>query len=533
MRPYCERVAAFSATAPELVLLHGWGSDSHVWRSLLPSLRQHFHITLIDLPLDQAEAPETALLPLLPARAIYLGWSLGGMLATRIAARYPERVSALITVASNACFVASGAWPSAMPANTFEEFAALLEQNPAKTQRRFELLQLHGDPQAKAIKSVLQHLPKRQTPWSQAQLANGLAWLREWDHRAFLKEISRPGLHLFGEQDALVPVAAVEAIAEIKPAHQVSTIADCAHIPFLSQQPIFLETVIRFLKEAGVLMADAHAGKPLAQNRVFKRDVARSFSRAAQSYDGLAYLQQQVEARLLNAVNKADAGAYNSVMDLGSGTGHALPKLQRLSACQRLFAVDLAEGMLRYSRDQHEDLPNVFWLGGDAEDLPIADDSIDLVFSNFSLQWCRNLPALYSEIARVLKPGGKAFITTLGPQTLFELKAAWQQVDALVHVNRFAERAELEQAVTASGLHCDGLTENIDVLRYEKLSELTRELKGIGAHNVNDGRPAGLTGRRQLRELQDAYEQFRDEQGRLPASYQVWSLELNKPDVEA
>ncbi len=524
---YCERLAAFSPDAPELVLLHGWGSDSSIWRSLLARLRQYFHLTLLDLPLA-AEDPVKRVLPYLPSQAIYLGWSLGGMLACRIAAQYPERVSGLITVASNARFVAAPSWPEAMPEATFAQFAQLLESEPEKALRRFELLQCHGDANSKEVKKVLAKLAEHATPWSRQELGAGLSCLRDWDNRQHLQDICCPALHIFAEADALVPVSATAQIKQLAPQHDVVVMANSGHIPFLSQTEDFLDHVLSFAVSKGLLAASQIQSQPWQQNRSFKKDVARSFSRAAESYDGLAHLQQRVKEQLLALLPQ---GKSPLVMDLGSGTGHVLAALQAKTQCDSLLAVDIAEGMVRYAKGRYSNLAATHWLCGDAEDLPLADNSLDLIFSNFSLQWCKNLPALYRELARVLQPGGKAFITTLGPQTLFELKAAWQQVDDRVHVNSFPELADVQQAVAGSGLECLALNESEEVVRYQKLSELTRELKGIGAHNVNDGRPSGLTSRGQLRQLQQAYDAFRDESGCLPASYQVWYLQLSKPDV--
>lgn len=515
-----ERLAASAAGAPELVLLHGWGSDSNIWRPLIPQLRRHFHLTLIDLPLH-SDGPLAELLPLLPARAIYLGWSLGGMLATRLAAQHPERVQALITVASNACFVGRDSWPVAMAAEQFQDFVQLAERAPAKAARRFAALQCLGDERASAVKKMLAAIAVK--AWPAEQLQRGLGWLRDWDNRQALQAVRCPAVHILAEADALVPASAAEQLEQLGLRSVV--MSGCGHLPFLSRPEQFIEHCLRFLKQHGLLAVPGAGEDELVEGqRSFKREVARSFSRAAACYDGLAHLQQQVGERLLHKLPPAAGGR---VMDLGCGTGFILPALRAHTGAESLLAMDLAEGMLNHARERGA-VPATY-LCGDAEDLPLADASLELVYSSFSLQWCKNLSALYAELARVLRPGGRAFITTLGPQTLPELKAAWQQVDSFVHVNDFAPREQLETAIAHAELELVAFEERCEVLHYQKLSELTRELKGIGAHNVNTGRRSGLTGPAQLRRLQEAYEAFRDAQGRLSASYQVWYLQLRRP----
>ena len=526
---YRERLPAFSADAGEVVLLTGWASSSHIWRHLLPALRQDFNITLLDLPLD-AEDPLAALLPYLPQRAVYLGWSLGGMIATRLAARHPRRVSGLVTVASNSCFVANDAWPAAMAPATFDSFYRLFEQRPDKGLSRFQLLQSHGDEQRDRVMAALSGLPHTQ---SHSALLTGLNWLRDWDNTSELTQIACPTMHVFGESDALVPVSAATAIAERCADQHCEVMAGCGHLPFVSRAADFLACCQRFFERSGLLGESAlQREQHWLSDRQFKRDVARSFSRAAQSYDSVAELQRRVADRLLASLPDC---RDKRLVDLGCGTGYSLPALAERAGGGELLALDIAEGMLDYARQrcqQAADTQVDQWICGDAEDLPLADDSVDVIFSSLSLQWCHKPGALYTELERVLRPGGVAVIATLGPETLHELRAAWQQVDGYVHVNAFESRATIEEAIHASRLHLDSWLDIPEAVYYQRLGELTRELKSLGAHNVNDGRPGGLTGRQRLSRLTAAYEQFRDDEGRLPASYQVWNITVSKPYAE-
>lgn len=260
----------------------------------------------------------------------------------------------------------------------------------------------------------------------------------------------------------------------------------------------------------------------LASKQFDKHAIAESFSRAAVSYDSVAELQRQVGLDLLHRLPDETVPV---VVDLGCGTGYFGPLLQRRLTPDHLISIDLAQGMLQYAR-QYRAMTNTSWLCGDAESLPLADNSVDLIFSSLAIQWCENLPALCSEVARVLRPGGRFLFSTLGPGTLSELRTAWSSVDRYQHVNRFISFATLTDHARQY-FSTVNIIEQPRVLLYNELRELTNELKGIGAHNISAGRQGGLTGKARVKAFKQAYEQFRRPlDNKLPATYQVFYGEL-------
>lgn len=245
-----------------------------------------------------------------------------------------------------------------------------------------------------------------------------------------------------------------------------------------------------------------------------KRQVAASFSRAAASYDAVAGLQRDVGERLLAQLPTL---APTRWLDLGSGTGHFSRALARRYPAAEGLALDIAEGMLRHARPQGGAR---HFLAGDAERLPLAPASLDLVFSSLALQWCADFASVLAEARRVLRPGGLLAFTSLCSGTLQELRDSWADVDGFVHVNRFRPFERYRQLCQASGLQPLRLEQRPAVLHFADLRQLTGELKALGAHNLNPGRPGGLTGRARLRALAAAYERRRVAEG-LPATYQV------------
>lgn len=246
-----------------------------------------------------------------------------------------------------------------------------------------------------------------------------------------------------------------------------------------------------------------------------KRSIAAAFSRAAGSYDSVAEFQRQVGTHLL--VQIPDDVRVSHWVDVGCGTGYFSRALARRFPQATGCALDIAEGMLCHARPLGG---ATYFIGGDAEALPFATGSQSLIFSSLALQWCADFSQVLAEARRVLVPGGVLAFSSVCAGTLHELRESWRVVDGFNHVNRFRSWADYQQLCAASGLRILHLSTELRVLHYNDLRELTHELKGLGAHNVNAGRPDGLTGRARMLALRNAYEQFRQTAG-LPASWQM------------
>lgn len=245
------------ADKPALVMLHGWGMNSSVWHSVLPVLSEHFSITLIDLPgLGKSPAPDSldfdgavdAVLAAAPEKAHWLGWSLGGQLALAAAAKAPQRVSALVMVGSNPCFVARDGWASAMAEDTYNEFRQSLDVQAAKTLSRFIMLQTQGADAARETLKLLKGVLKASEP---SALAPALRLL-ESDVRQALADLSQPVLLQFGDKDLLVPVSSADGCKQLQPAAHLAVYEGAGHLPFISHTEQWREDVVRFLSEVEV-----------------------------------------------------------------------------------------------------------------------------------------------------------------------------------------------------------------------------------------------------------------------------------------
>lgn len=246
--------------------------------------------------------------------------------------------------------------------------------------------------------------------------------------------------------------------------------------------------------------------------------VRRSFDRAAATYDGSAVLHTEVRGHLLARLDLM-ALTPRVVLDAGAGTGHASRALKRRYPKARVIALDSSQRMLQAARRQQSWLRPFDRVCADAERLPVADGSVDLILSNLMLQWC-NPDQVFAEFRRVLAPHGLLCFTSLGPDTLRELRGAWRAVDSRTHVNQFIDMHDIGDALVRAGFASPVLDVERYTLTYLDVRRVAADLKATGAHNSTMGRSRSLTGRRQFAAFEAAYESFREE-GRLPATYEV------------
>ncbi|MCQ4967368.1 pimeloyl-ACP methyl ester esterase BioH [Atlantibacter hermannii] len=238
-----------------LVLLHGWGLNAGVWDCITQQLASQFTLHLVDLPgygrsggfgAMDLDAMAQCVLRQAPDRAIWLGWSLGGLVASQIALTHPERVEALVTVASSPCFSAreEEQWPGIKPA-VLAGFQRQLSEDFQRTVERFLALQTLGTESARQdarrLKTIVLDAPMP----SVDVLNGGLEILRTADLRAGLDGLRLPFWRLYGRLDGLVP-RRVAGLLDTRYPQSTSLMFDkSAHAPFISHPDEFCESLQR------------------------------------------------------------------------------------------------------------------------------------------------------------------------------------------------------------------------------------------------------------------------------------------------
>ena len=223
-------------------------------------------------------------------------------------------------------------------------------------------------------------------------------------------------------------------------------------------------------------------------------DVRRAFDRAAGTYDEAAVVQNEIGNRLLERLDYLRINP-SVVVDLGSGTGGALDALRQRYSSATLLAIDLSESMLKRARKRGRWFKRPSVIAADASAIPLADSSVDLLFSNLMLPWCLDLEAVWGEINRVLRPGGALLFSSLGPDTLTELRGATAvEGGGSQRVHPFIDMHDIGDALIRNGITDPVMDAETIQVHYASVSALINDLRCSGSSNVLAGRSRGLAG---------------------------------------
>jgi malonyl-CoA O-methyltransferase len=253
--------------------------------------------------------------------------------------------------------------------------------------------------------------------------------------------------------------------------------------------------------------------------RLDRRAVERSFNRASGHAVPAGHLQVRVGEELLQRLEFFRLEP-RLILDLGCGTGAAAAQLRRRFPRAQVLGVDSACLMAREARRRQRFWRRFECVCADARALPLAAHAADLLFSNLMLPWCDDLGAVFAEAQRVLRPGGLMLFSTLGPDTLKELRAAWAHADTASHVSAFADMTGLAAAMSRSGLSEPVVDRELRLTHYPDVRTLMHELRTLGGSHVAADRRRSLTGRGRLEAMARAYESVRTAAG-VPASWEV------------
>ena len=278
-----------------------------------------------------------------------------------------------------------------------------------------------------------------------------------------------------------------------------------------------------------------------------RQHIQQHFNHAAPSYDDAAILQKTVAERIDERLELTTIEP-KTILDLGAGTGLLTEQVIRRYPNAQLFAVDLSPSMLKIATPRftaprwptlntklNQFLQNckltkalatktaATAINADVYQLPFADNSVDLIVSNLMLQWCDDLDSVFAEFRRVLRSEGLLMFTTFGPDTLKELRQAWQKVDAnYEHVNNFIDMHDIGDALIRNGFGQPVMDMEIFTLTYDKPMGVLKDLKAIGATNANKQRNNGLMGKQRFASMLNAYEELRTpNDNKIPATYEV------------
>lgn len=266
------------------------------------------------------------------------------------------------------------------------------------------------------------------------------------------------------------------------------------------------------------------------------RTVAAAFHQKAEEYDRHVLVQKRVVAQLAESVAQHCTAKPKRILDVGTGTGALLERLNVIYPDAALTGVDIAINMCQRTQRKLGDICNT--VTADAESLPLESGTFDLVVSASMLQWVGNLSAALNEMYRVTRPGGDISLAFFCEGTLAEMHQCFRETVVRSHGDsgRIGSRLHTFRSVDEvmpilNGMNFDSMvvTVETEVDWYDDLYSLLRSIKNIGAGaTVTAGSGNGLGWRGVLQEASRIYNEKYGQNGSIPATYKVFYLSARK-----
>lgn len=245
--------------------------------------------------------------------------------------------------------------------------------------------------------------------------------------------------------------------------------------------------------------------------------VIRRYQRIAKTYNQFAKLAPLMAERLLEKLDFITIQP-NKILDIGCGTGQLLPTLKKKFKKAQVIGADLSIAMLQQAQKQRSWFARPKLICADAYHLPFASNTFDLIISNAVLTLCPDMPNLFKEVKRVLQPQGLFLFTTLGPDTLKELRAAWQQQDDYQHINTLIDMHDIGDCLLQAGFENPVMDMEYVTIMFNSLKQLILELRASGSLNTSSQQKPSCITPGQWQRLESSYVRINE---KLPATAEI------------
>lgn len=257
------------------------------------------------------------------------------------------------------------------------------------------------------------------------------------------------------------------------------------------------------------------------------RRVRRAFARADVAAAGGFVVSREASRRMASRLDLVRLEPTR-VLDAGCGSGPDLAMLRGRYPRAEIVGVDITLGLVQAARRRRTfaermkaklGAPASRFACADFARLPFSAGTFGLVWSNLSLAWQADLPAVFAELARVLEPGGLLMFSTYGPDTLKELRSACGHDERGPRVSKFADMHDVGDMLAGSGFAAPVMDMDMLTLTYPDLAALIADLRSTGQTYAGE-RPSGLLARGAWQRALASYEAMRRE-GRVPATVEL------------
>jgi len=240
------------------------------------------------------------------------------------------------------------------------------------------------------------------------------------------------------------------------------------------------------------------------------------FSRAATSYEEHSHIQRAAADNLLSRLEYFKLKPKN-ILDLGSGAGYLTNKLKTHYPAAVVTGVDIAPNMCKLAAQKYE---NITFLCRDIYDMSFGPESVDLLVSNFTLQWCTDLPEIFARLLKIARPDAVFIFSTIGIGSLTELEQSWGKAGQSQRVMDFYDMHDIGDMLLNAGWSQPVMDVERFVNYYPDIGNIFSEFKSLGVTNKHKNRPRGLTGKGLFANFKSNYEALRTDKG-LPLSWEV------------
>lgn len=262
-----------------------------------------------------------------------------------------------------------------------------------------------------------------------------------------------------------------------------------------------------------------------------KAMIQRHFNRASAHYDRYAYIQREIGLRLLAHLDVMKL-APTRILDIGTSTGYIAQLLQGRYPDASVYGIDLAENLLQQAQRKSTSqsaATKIAYICADAEALPFPAQQFDCVVSNLTLQWC-DIQRVFSEVQRILKPNGLWLFSTLGPDSLFELRRSWQDIDTAAHTLDFTDLHDIGDAIIKARFTEPVMEMEKITFHYASMAELLADIRGIGAQNIHPQQSQGLMGKQRWQTFLERFQQLFCRDTIYPLTYEIVYGHAWKPE---